>query len=482
MRGSKPRKADKHGAERQFGHTLIPPQRSSLRTGRRQLAEKVSRELAVHYPVGAVTMASLGTEDEQEPLLGYGTPGSRQYDVVETSEHYKSRWRSIRILYLTMFLSSVGNVAVVRSYIAGATSLQERTSAMANTSACQAIGFILGPVFQTCFALIGEKGVTWDAIDLQINMYTAPVLLGAFLGVLNIILILTVLREHRVDDSGRQYKSINFDEANTDGVQLPQGNIDQVAVVSTNILFFVVLFIFALFETIVTPLTMDMYAWTREQAVLYDGIILAALGIEAVLIFMGIKLLSKKIGERAILLGGLIVVWVGFFILLPWGNQFPKIQWEDLHNNSIPNATFGEIIITYWKSSVEDRYEESTGCPVEQAWCFYTPVIYLGQFLTSSMLVGIGYPACNVMSYTLYSKILGPKPQGAYMGWLTASGSAARILGPMFISQVYAYWGPRWAFSLVCGIVVLSITHMGVVYKRLVAFSLRHGRNQESTS
>lgn len=36
-------------------------------------------------------------------------------------------------------------MAVVRSYIAGATSLTERTSAMANTSACQAVGFILGP-------------------------------------------------------------------------------------------------------------------------------------------------------------------------------------------------------------------------------------------------------------------------------------------------------------------------------------------------
>lgn len=38
-----------------------------------------------------------------------------------------------------------GNVAVVRSYVAGATSLKERTSAMANMSACQALGFILGP-------------------------------------------------------------------------------------------------------------------------------------------------------------------------------------------------------------------------------------------------------------------------------------------------------------------------------------------------
>ncbi|XP_019783474.1 major facilitator superfamily domain-containing protein 8 isoform X7 [Tursiops truncatus] len=436
-------------------------------------------------------MASLGVEAEQEPLLGHSIPGSREWDIIETEEHYKSRWRSIRILYLTMFLSSVGFSIVLMSIWPYLQKKKSKCFASPHQEPIflpllrclmqmdDSIYYFQFYVFQTCFALIGEKGVTWDTIKLQINMYTAPVLLGAFLGILNIILILTVLREHRVDDSGRQCKNINFEEASTDEVQVPQGNIDQVAVVATNVLFFVILFIFALFETIVTPLTMDMYAWTREQAVLYDGIILAALGVEAVIIFMGIKLLSKKVGERAILLGGLIVIWVGFFILLPWGHQFPKIQWEDLHNNSIPNTTFGEIIITLWKIPREDHNEGPTGCPVEQAWCLYTPMIHLAQFLTSAVLIGIGYPSCNVMSYTLYSKILGPKPQGMYMGWLTASGSAARILGPVFISQVYAAWGPRWAFSLVCGIVVLTITLLGVVYRRLIAFSVRHGRIQE---
>lgn len=43
------------------------------------------------------------------------------------------------------WLFVAGNVAVVRSYVAEATSLKERTSAMANMSACQALGFILGP-------------------------------------------------------------------------------------------------------------------------------------------------------------------------------------------------------------------------------------------------------------------------------------------------------------------------------------------------
>lgn len=54
---------------------------------------------------------------------------------------------------------------------------------------------------------------------------------------------------------------------------------------------------------------------------------------------------------------------------------------------------------------------EPTGCPYDQTWCQYTPAIHLAQYITSDFLIGVGYPACNVMSYTLYSKILGPKPQ-----------------------------------------------------------------------
>lgn len=46
---------------------------------------------------------------------------------------------------MIFWLFVAGNVAVVRSYVAGATSLKERTSAMANMSAGQALGFILGP-------------------------------------------------------------------------------------------------------------------------------------------------------------------------------------------------------------------------------------------------------------------------------------------------------------------------------------------------
>ncbi|XP_019377628.1 PREDICTED: major facilitator superfamily domain-containing protein 8 [Gavialis gangeticus] len=530
-------------------------------------------------------MADGWSREEREPLLSPAGDGpleegeGRYRDIVETQQHYKSRWRSIWVMYITMFLSSIGfsivimsiwpylqkidltadasflgwviasysigqmvasplfglwsnyrpkreplvvssaisvaanclyayvhvpashnkfymlvaralvgfgagNVAVVRSYIASATSLTERTSAMANTSACQALGFILGPVFQTCFTLMGEKGVTWKTIHLQLNMYTAPVLLGALLGVINIILIFAVFREHQVDDMGRQCKSINFEvEESEDASQDIQGNIDHVAVVAINFIFFVILFGFAIFETIATPLTMDMYSWPRKEAVFYNGIILGGVGIESIIVFMVVKIISKKTGERALLHGGLIVVLVGFFILLPWGKKLPNIQWQDIKNNSIPRATFSEIFTPLWNMQTTqlsfNHTEEPTGCPVVQSWCLYTPVIHLSQYIASDILIGLGYPACHVMSYTLYSKILGPKPQGVYMGWLTASGSGARILGPVFVSQIYTYFGPRWAFSLICGIVVLSLFLLEVVYKRLIAFSVRYGRMQE---
>lgn len=343
---------------------------------------------------------------------------------------------------------------------------------MANMSACQALGFILGPALQACLSFIGERGVTLKFIDLQINMYTAPALLAAALGLVNILLVLLVLREHYVDDHGKYFQSINYSEDNVEDSVEAQESVDQVAVLTSNALFFIVMFIFAIFETISTPLSMDMFAWTRKEAVLYNGIIICCIGFESILVFLVVKLASQRFGDRPVLLAGLGIIFCGFFVLLPWGNQYPKIQWADLKNNTRVSQMAQGLDAT--NSSVEP-----TGCPFAQTWCQYTPAIHLAQYITSDFLIGVGYPACNVMSYTLYSKILGPKPQGVYMGWLTASGSGARTLGPVFVSHVYTLLGPRWAFSLICGMVVAAIVLLSAVYHRLVAFSVRLRRTVE---
>uniref|UniRef100_A0A3P9J337 Major facilitator superfamily domain containing 8 n=1 Tax=Oryzias latipes TaxID=8090 RepID=A0A3P9J337_ORYLA len=362
-----------------------------------------------------------------------------------------------------------GNVAVVRSYVAGATSLRERTGAMANMSACQALGFILGPALQAGLSFIGEEGVTVDVIKLQLSMYTTPALLAALFGLINILLVVLVLKEHRVDEDGKQIQAINCTSEDRVDIEEAELSIDQVAVLISNVLFFTVMFIFAVFETIATPLSMDMFSWTRKEAVLYNGIIMCAIGFESILVFLAVKAASQRFGDRPVLLAGFAVIFCGFIVLLPWGHHYPKIQWADLKNNTLVGQVSKAALAS-------NNTFEPTGCPYEQTWCQYIPAIHLAQYISSDILIGVGYPACNVMSYTLYSKILGPKPQGVYMGWLTASGSGARTLGPVFVSHVYTLLGPRWAFSLICGMVLAAIILLTSSYRKLVAFSERHRR------
>uniref|UniRef100_A0A3P8UPC9 Major facilitator superfamily domain containing 8 n=1 Tax=Cynoglossus semilaevis TaxID=244447 RepID=A0A3P8UPC9_CYNSE len=487
-------------------------------------------------------MSQSDESDETTSLLGDGDP---------QDEDYKSRWRSIRIMYFTMFLSSVGkvdhsattsylgwvvaafslcqmvaspifglwsnyrprreplacsifinlfgniyyayaylptsnnklhvllaraftgfgagNVAVLRSYVAGATSLKERTNAMANMSASQALGFILGPALQACLSFIGERGVTVKFIELELNMYTVPALLAAVCGLINMLLVLIVLREHHIDDDGKRVLTINYTSEDTVDVidEESEEAVDNVAVLTSNVLFFIVMFIFAIYETITTPLTMDMFAWTKREAVLYNGVIICLIGCESILVFLVVKVASQRLfGDRPVLLTGLAIIFCGFFVLLPWGDSYPKIRWADIKNNTLVSQMYEAS-----NSSVEP-----TGCPYEQTWCQYTPAIHLAQFITCAFLIGMGYPTSNVMSYTLFSKIVGPKPQGVYMGWLTASGSGARTLGPVFVSQVYTLLGPRWAFGIICGLMLGAISLLVGLYHRLIAYSIRLGR------
>ena len=58
------------------------------------------------------------------------------------------------------------------------------------------------------------------------------------------------------------------------------------------------------------------------------------------------------------------------------------------------------------------------------------------------------------------------------MGWLTAAGSLARTLGPVFVSQVYDAYGPRITFiSLIC-IIAITITVFAIFFKKLVPFKM----------
>ncbi|KAK3600521.1 hypothetical protein CHS0354_028721 [Potamilus streckersoni] len=520
-----------------------------------------------------------GEAVETTRLLGSRPPFRSVGDLLEPLDQYNSRWRSIHILYLTMFLSSVsysicmssiwpylqildpdadtnllgwvvaiyslgqliaspifgfwanfraksreplvvsmiinilanvlyvylesippkrlgylmlaraligfgaGNVALVRSYVSGATTLKERTGSMAMMSTFQAFGYIIGPLIQAAMVPVGFPGPVHSNL-FHINMYTSPAILSAIVGIINVILVFAIFREHRVSNETNNViiqdsvPSIKEEQEKA----MMDYSPDYPAVLSGIFIFFVVLFVFAVFETITTPLSMHMFAWTKEKATLYNGIILGVAGIINIAVFGVIRLISQRVNERYLLLGGFCFCLCGFLVYLPWGNQFPNVQYAaitDSNTSSHIKYTYAATLDVNTTTQLPTTTMEATGCPVNYLWCRYTPAINLAQLLGGTLLISIGYTTCNVISYTIYSKILGPKPQGLWMGWLTASGNLARTLGPVFVTLVYDAYGPRVTFAAVCGIIIVTIIVQISVFKKLVPFKLKSPVSQE---
>lgn len=78
------------------------------------------------------------------------------------------------------------NVAVARAYLSAATREEERTRAVSAVSLAQVLGFVAGPALQAAAAPLG----TSDSSGLRFDMYSAPGLLNAALGLINLLLLM----------------------------------------------------------------------------------------------------------------------------------------------------------------------------------------------------------------------------------------------------------------------------------------------------
>ncbi|KAH9488155.1 Major facilitator super domain-containing protein 8 [Bulinus truncatus] len=407
---------------------------------------------------------------------------------------------------------SAGNVAVVRSYISGATTVKERTSTMANLSIFQAMGFILGPVIQAILVPVGFPGPI-ESTGFHFNMYTAPAFFAVVVAIINLLLLIFVFKEHRVNNddltSDIQSSEANDNDSNnsvelTNSTQNFNYTPDYVAVISTIFLFFVVLFMFTVFETIGTPLTMHMYAWTKSKATLYQGITLGVAGLLSIIVFIVTKIAVKRFSERYLLLFGFSCCLGGFFVFIPWGHVLPPQGLAPVNPQNSSETYVGmyafvnvllanhnpttnlvaqrhligpgsgnDVTITMSPLGNTTTVYSPEGCPWDYNWCTTVPMIHIAQYFGATALISIGYPMCNLLSYTIYSKVLGPKPQGLWMGWLTASGSLARTVGPIYVSQVYDSYGPQITFGSCCGFIVATICFYLIVFKRLVPFEFK---------
>ncbi|KAG0715245.1 Major facilitator superfamily domain-containing protein 8 [Chionoecetes opilio] len=115
---------------------------------------------------------------------------------------------------------------------------------------------------------------------------------------------------------------------------------------------------------------------------------------------------------------------------------------------------------------------KDTGCPPEQEWCSYTPIIELSQLGIASAIAVMGYPFVLTISSVLYSKVLGPKPQGLWMGLLISTGGLSRVIGPIFVSYIYTELGTRWIFGILLCVMTFTLLMNIIMYKRMVPMNI----------
>lgn len=149
-------------------------------------------------------------------------------------------------------------------------------------------------------------------------------------------------------------------------------------------IFFVIMTGFSIFETVTGPMTQYYFGWTDHL----NGLLILAAGLLSVGTFVVLGLLNRKFkfDDRKLIVYGM----VGMF----------------LSNVSC---------IAFW----------------------HTAGLALSQLIVSSLCVAFAYPVASAICYALFSKVIAPVAQGDKMGYLTAGGSLARMLGPVWAVALF---------------------------------------------
>ncbi|CAH0682898.1 unnamed protein product [Spodoptera exigua] len=371
---------------------------------------------------------------------------------------------------------SSANIAVARSYLSAATLVGERTRAVAVVSLAQVLGFVVGPALQAAVAPLGPGPPYAPPGDfsspLRLDMYTGAGWINAALGFINLLLFLPwCFKEKKI--AAREAMIAQGTDNEKEALKALKP--DLVSSWTLVAAFFVLVFNFVLLETLATVLTMDQFAWTKRQALEYMGALMSGGAVLACITFALIGPLTRFFEERALLLwGGFLLTGLASVLCIPWGPDPPPL--------APANAT-----------------EAGGGCPqATQPWCATSRGLTLPQFLAGYACVSVGYSLGVTLIQTIFSKVLGPRPQvsrcvnvgagcrlsaydegitvgvqGVWQGVLTGAGCLSRALGPVFVAAVYARHGPVATFGSTAALTLAALAALRAVSGRLQAPAAR---------
>lgn len=304
--------------------------------------------------------------------------------------------------------SGTGNMALLRAYASTASSIGDRSRAIACVSGGIATGTLIGPAFQLFFTPLGPDGI-YVLPFYQLNIYNAPALFSLLLSITGFILIFFIFNE--------TYDVLESAEAK-ESTELPSPC--WIAVSVCVVTRFVQIFATTTIETLGSPFSMMMFHFNKEEAVTANSSAHLVAGCVGVALYMAFIFcnLAKCVPPRL----STIVAMCGygglFLFSLPWP--------------FLPSSVDISVNGSDWGCYAE-RFDWCENLTAVSPWVYYP--FYVVVF-------GFGASVLNVAVTTLYSEIIGPRRQGTLQGVFMMAGSVGRLLAPLITSVLYTKFGP----------------------------------------
>jgi len=288
-----------------------------------------------------------------------------------------------------------GTLSVIRAYVVEVTRQTERTFFMAIVGAVQFLGFAIMPGAGSLLSLFPNYSIK----GLRIDAFTTP---GWTLGFLNLVALLLLVFKFRDPIPNDEDRIVNINSKKK--ADKPKPKFTKNVWISFFVflaLNFLVRAVLSIVETFGTPIYRKLHpnpnasdtdnSGTTEVA--STGYLFAGFGIVGVFVLLSIGAFTKRnVPDFAVLLVGLVSLILGCGLLIG------------------ENLGFARFIIG-----------------VGIIWSF-------------------GFPLAQTVIVSMFSKKLGPGPQGTVMGWIGSVGSCGRIVGPILSGVLYRRFGQSSIF------------------------------------
>ncbi|KZS12098.1 Major facilitator superfamily domain-containing protein [Daphnia magna] len=374
-----------------------------------------------------------------------------------------------------------GTTTLCYSYVASASTVKERTTALSALQMTKSFAFIVGPQSDSgrvCDAGRRRRLSDWQHWALLELVHCSSVAVRLLVAGQHFRVDALHLYEFNIAKEEGAYLAARGLQKSlaTDAEEMKKLKPDKLALVVCIVISASTQFHFNFIESTATLVVIEQLGITPTRAVVMVGIMYSTAGIYGILMFGSVGLLSRKMGERVVLGAGILFAMSGIISMYPYGGPLSPLKFINETVQEVTTVSFSSMeysssddLPSCYNASLS--LSDGAGCPVDkQPWCCETPAIHPEQLIVGYLFIFTGVPLAIMMCSVIFSKVLGPYPQGTWTGLLGAGTAVARILCPLCVTSLYAAWGMLATCAFMTTVMSIVLVIFATSYGRLVPY------------